>query len=34
MDDDNWDSVASFIELTPPLGPEALAGLEDFRTSR
>jgi tRNA-Thr(GGU) m(6)t(6)A37 methyltransferase TsaA len=30
MDDDNWDSVASFIELMPPFGPEALAGLEEF----
>jgi tRNA-Thr(GGU) m(6)t(6)A37 methyltransferase TsaA len=28
--DDDWDSVAATIELTPDFGPEALAGLEAF----
>lgn len=28
--DDDWDSVAAAIELTPDFAPEALAGLEEF----
>ena len=28
--DDDWDSVAGEIELTPDLPPEALDGLEEF----
>jgi tRNA (Thr-GGU) A37 N-methylase len=28
--DDNWDSVASQIELTPEFGTDALDGLDEF----
>jgi tRNA-Thr(GGU) m(6)t(6)A37 methyltransferase TsaA len=28
--DDDWGSITATIELTAALGPEALAGLEDF----
>ena len=28
--DDGWDSVTATIELAPPFGPEALAGLDGF----
>ena len=28
--DDDWDREAAVIELEPPFGPEALAGLGDF----
>ncbi len=32
--DDAWDRVVAAIELTPEFGPEALAGLDGFSTSR